>query len=103
MNSKIKRIINCLLLSIIVVFISSCLKSGGSIKIINNSDNPYSITLNGTSKGTINGHETKNLVSITAGTYTITVTQLSGYLIYPSVYSTSLTLENGKTYNWSFP
>jgi len=101
-----------LFIAIMVSFVlSSCDKSTndvlanlGTIQCTNISSDPYFVSITGPTTKTITV-QSKGVqsVSVKAGSYTIDVTQQSGYLIYPTKQSFEGTVLSGKTLVVAFP
>jgi hypothetical protein len=74
----------------------------GTLKVLNvNSSNPYAIYVDGDYKGIANGGSSLT-VEIKAGTYPIRAIQQSGYIVFPSVYNSSVTVPRCGTENVQF-
>ncbi len=66
------------------------------IKLTNNSSNPYSVTIDGVSKGNIEGNTTQTY-EVNPGRHSVYVKQQSGYLFYPTENTYSIVCYAGKT------
>ena len=66
------------------------------IKLTNNSSNPYSVTIDGVSKGNIAGKTTQTY-EVNPGRHSVYVKQQSGYLFYPTENTYSIVCYAGKT------
>lgn len=95
-----------LLLSITTILFSGsgCQKNAtaGKVRFTNNSSNPYTVYLDGTIKGTVNGNYSQDY-STTLGAHTARVVQNSGYLLYPTDKSYSVTVTSSVMAQVSFP
>lgn len=59
----------------------------GFVVIQNNYDSDYSISINGEDKGIVYGYGTSAAFQYPTGTtLNVTITQINGYILYPSVY-----------------
>ncbi|GDX52997.1 hypothetical protein LBMAG27_20440 [Bacteroidota bacterium] len=97
-----KKLFSVVFLFAILQIISCEALKMGTLQISNNSSNPYSLTIDGMNKGTINGNTSKDF-KLAEGEHTVSATQQSGYLIYASVYSNTLNVYSGQKTNWNFP
>jgi len=62
----------------------------GFVKIYNSHDSNYEIKINGVYKGDVSGYGTSSPFQYPAGTsINVTITQIDGYLVYPSVFTGS--------------
>lgn len=77
--------------------------STGTLKMVNNSNNPYRIFINGIEAGDMNGKTTQYGYNLPVGVYSIRVLQLSGYLATPTDITYSGTLMCGGTLTTTFP
>lgn len=64
------------------------------------SSNPYYFYVDNVLKGTISGQSTKSF-TVPSGTHTFKVEQVSGYLLYPTVVSTTSTFTTCGNYTWT--
>jgi uncharacterized membrane protein len=112
---KIRNIIAAILL-LTTTILTSCSKSDtsggstttppctGTIQYVNNSTNPYQISSNGAVLiASMAGKTSQYSFNLTPNTYTITVTQLSGYLVYPTIESFAPAVACNQTSVISFP
>lgn len=84
--------------------VNSQIISTGTLVFKNTSPNPYKVELNGnTLYSNMNGGTSNTRYYAPTGDYTIKVTQLSGYLISPTVKSYTGTLSCGSTLSTTFP
>ena len=81
------------------------LSSEGTIKVVNNSSNPYEIYIDGIVYNTsLQGNYSQSFTYETVGTHTVRVVQLSGYLVYPTDETFNVTITGcGNTQTVSFP
>lgn len=112
MKSKTTQILTVLLVSVLVLF-NGCKKddpndpnnpnaapciqnNSGTLAVDNYEDDPYYVYVNGAYRGTVGafGYST---YSITAGTYSTKYTQASGYILYPTEYTSSVTIVKCQT------
>lgn len=65
----------------------------GTIQCVNNSANPYEVYINTADKGSLAGNHN---ISYTYdnGSYTVKVVQLSGYAVYPTIETYTVTLSS---------
>jgi hypothetical protein len=83
---------------------SAIIQSTGSLKFVNNSNNPYRVYVNGVEMvGSLNGNTTYYLYNMPARAYTIRVLQLSGYLVSPTDQTYTGTLTCGGMLTTTFP
>ena len=74
----------------------------GIIRYTNNSTNPYNIYLDGGSVGSIDGKKYfEKKVSI--GTHTVKAIQASGYVLYPTERTATITLTSKEEKEFVFP
>lgn len=64
------------------------------------STNPYRFYVDDVLYGTINGQSTKSF-TIPSGIHTLKVEQISGYVLYPTVVTTTSTLNTCGSYTWT--
>lgn len=96
-----KKTITALLL--LIMFLSGCAALRmGTLQLTNNSSNPYSISIDGVSKGTMNGNTSKEF-KLEEGSHSVSATQQSGYVLYPTVFSGSVNIQSGQKSVLSFP
>lgn len=76
-------------------------ETNGSIILNNNSTNPYKVTGIGSPK-TIGGNRS-NSYSVKPGTYYLTATQESGYLVYPTIVEKTIYVTQGSVTSFNFP
>lgn len=92
-----------LMLLFSVALLASCTKDDtGTVRFSNNSSNPYELFINGESKGEFGGLTWRNF-DLDAGSYTLKATQVSGYILFPTVKEGQITLKAGESLEWSFP
>ncbi len=61
--------------------------NSGTVKVTNSHDSNYTVEINGENKGQVGGYGTTAAFTYTAGTaINVTITQIDGYLVYPSVF-----------------
>jgi hypothetical protein len=81
---------------------TSTTTAGTIISWVNNTSNPYKIEVDNKQITTINGGQYYDQ-SIAPGSYNYKITQLSGYILYPTVYAGPVTIEAGQKKVVSFP
>ncbi len=87
----------------LAVAMSGCGKiSLQRIIMINNSEDPYTMYLDGTQEGTIRPYEEKT-INVKKGYHTVRVVQQSGYLLYPTDETYYFNVEFGNDYKQNFP
>lgn len=102
-----------LLIAITAIAFTGCTKddkntgtSGGSdmgtIQFINNSNNPYRVYLNNNEIAEQKGN-TSFSKSVSTGFYKVTVSQVSGYLVYPTVKNYEFNVAKGANEIVSYP
>jgi uncharacterized protein (DUF2141 family) len=64
--------------------ITTVIQATGTLQLVNNSTNPYSIYINGVLTSNMEGGTTKSLAFQPTGYYTIRVLQISGYAFTPT-------------------
>lgn len=74
----------------------------GDMKFTNNSSNPYNIYVDGAQATTVAGKSTATY-SVKVGTHEYKAEQASGYVLYPSVYTTSGYMSECGTNTFAFP
>jgi hypothetical protein len=82
---------------------TAIISSTGILKLVNNSTNPYTIFINGTSVGTLAGGITFTYNYAPAIPYSVRVLQNSGYLLTPTDETFTGTLTCGGTLTVAFP
>src|SRR5690242_15588269 len=96
-----------LLISLSAIFVS-CKKENtqdhciGHIQLINNSSNPYQVSLNGKAIANMPGGTLK-VLDVDAAYDTVKVLQLSGYILYPTEKTYMGNVECNKIMVVSFP
>jgi hypothetical protein len=78
----------------------------GWLKVVNNSANPYDVTITGptaVNDFTLPGGYQADSIYVGVGTYGLHSVQLSGYVLFPSEYNTTITLPRCNVVTWSFP
>lgn len=79
------------------------LSGTGNVILNNNSVNPYKVYINGIYAFDMAGGSSKDLNYIPTGNLTIRVLQISGYVLYPTDETYSLTIDCGSTITKNFP
>lgn len=74
----------------------------GTVIIFSSKSDPYEVEIDYSYKGNVGAYGTATFNNITSGSVYVKVTQASGYIFYPSVYSGTSSLSNCGTLNWSF-
>lgn len=74
----------------------------GTIKFVNQSNNPYYIFVDGASKGEMSGNSSKDF-TVSYGLYKCRVLQKSGYALYPTDKSYSGEVKQGQNIVVTFP
>jgi hypothetical protein len=85
--------------------LSDCnLRNYGTVEIFNNSkgNNAYRLEFSNSSSSYRIAGRAKEKYNVTAGSVEIKATQLEGYVLYPSVYTTTLKIEKCGNYYWEF-
>ncbi len=75
----------------------------GEIKIVSESNNPYTLYINGASYGTIPGNSYKTIEVDAWHSYNVRVLQQSGYVLYPSEYTWTIKVDANYIYTRTFP
>jgi hypothetical protein len=75
----------------------------GEIKIVSQSDNPYTLYINGSNQGTINGNSSRTIEVDAWQSYYVRVLQQSGYVLYPSEYTWTINVDANYRYTRTFP
>lgn len=75
----------------------------GKIKLVSESEYPYTIYINGSNKGTLNGNSTKTFTVDAWHSYNVRVLQQSGYILYPSEYTWTVNVDANYIYTRTFP
>lgn len=76
------------------------------LAVRNYSTNPYQVTITGGSSVapfTLSGGELRDSIVVNPGFYSLHSEQLSGFVLYPSLYDGSRNLSVCEKYTWSFP
>lgn len=77
-------------------------KRYGIVKVKSESKNKYNVTIGLSHKFDLPGYSSDSR-NVSEGTVVITATQLEGYVIYPSVYKETVTVNPCGSYSWTFP
>jgi hypothetical protein len=81
----------------------ACMKNNtATIVVANLSNNPYRIFINNEDRGMQAG-QTEATYTVPAAFIQLRSVQLSGYLLYPSEFTGTTTMEMCSTKRWSFP
>jgi len=75
----------------------------GKIKVVSNSDNPYTLYINGANKGTIAGNSSQTVTVDAWHSYNVRVLQQSGYVLYPSEYTWTVEVDANYIYTKTYP
>lgn len=75
----------------------------GKIKIVSESDNPYTLYINGSNYGTIYGNSYETVEVAAWHSYSVRVLQQSGYVLYPSEYTWTINVDANYIYTRTFP
>jgi hypothetical protein len=102
-----KNIITVCLFFVLAISFNGCSKETvtptGSIMLVNNSENPYDVYVNGQLEvDNMPGNSARQL-SKPVGSYAVRVVQVSGYLLYATDITYNGTLEDKDTLVVSFP
>jgi len=76
--------------------------TSGELTISNSSSNPYSIKVNGLYKAIVQGGSV-NEFSINVGFHSLKAEQVSGYVLYPTIVESTVTIEGCEKYAWQIP
>jgi hypothetical protein len=93
--------------------LSSCTKNENSGKacnrdntatltVSNSSSNPYRITIDGRTVGTLSGYSTQTFTE-KAGVWNMRATQVSGYLFTPTIVTDTKAIEACENWQWFIP
>lgn len=69
----------------------------GTMKVVNNLGDPYRVYLNNSLKGSVGAFTSRDFENLSVGTYSARYEQASGYLLYPTIYSGSMTIVQCET------
>jgi hypothetical protein len=83
--------------------VTTILQSTGVLKFVNTSTNPYHVYVNNQLYTDLAGGATKSTEFALAGSYTIRVVQISGYIVSPTDKTYTGTLSCGGTLTTTFP
>jgi len=83
--------------------VQTVLNSTSVITLSNNSTNPYSVSLDGTIINSSMAGNSSISYPIPSGNHTIVVTQLSGYILLPTIKTYTINPSCGQTLTQSFP
>jgi len=75
----------------------------GYVTMTCTSDNPYNIYIDGVYAFQIAGNSFRDRHELSVGTHTLKAEQESGYLLYPTVRETTLTIGQCEKRSWVFP
>ena len=110
-NKKMKKYLYFLLFAVCVLLVgcksrnepSQTSKDAGYIQIVNNTSDPYHISIKGNTplSFSING-KTSITKTVTPGYYGVHIKQQSGYYLYPTEKDYEVYVKNGNTYLISF-
>jgi hypothetical protein len=64
----------------------------GTLRVVCNLEDPYKVYVNNAYKGTVNAYNTADFNNITAGTYSTRYEQASGWILYPTEFTSSVTI-----------
>lgn len=84
--------------------VTAIINSTGFVEFISTSSNPYYCYIDGTNVYTLNGglnYTYPNPLPI--GNHEVKVVQVSGYILYPTIDSTSANITCGNTFQYTFP
>ena len=83
---------------------SSNTPTTGTVYFLNNELNPYSIYLDGTCIGILSANKVSPKgYTITSGIgHGVRAEQYNGYIVYPTIYTGTATVNPGGTITWSF-
>ncbi len=88
---------------IVILFFQSCDElNKGTIRLSNNSTDPYSIFIDGNYQATLNAN-TYSEYRLLEGVHKVQVKQNSGYLLYPTEKEYSVRIESMKSVEYVFP
>ena len=73
------------------------------IKMVNTSDNPYYITIDGEEQGYLDGGTSYLFSNLTPGSHKIDVKQKSGYILYATEETYTVEVTAGSVYTQEFP
>ncbi len=73
----------------------------GEVSVSNTQSDPYKVYVNGGYKQLVSS-KSKTSFDLSPGTYTIKLEQSSGYVLYPTVYTKSVTINQCRTSYCSF-
>lgn len=95
-----------LIIALVAMLFQSCDKAAQSttatVSTANNTDDPYKLELNASTVGTCYAHQSQTFTK-SPGDYSYKLTQMSGYVLYPTTYAGNFTLDAGKDIQLSFP
>jgi hypothetical protein len=74
-----------------------------TLKFVNNSNNPYRIYINGTTKFDMDGNTNRTVFNLPTGDYTLRYLQLSGYLVSATDETLSTTLNCNEITTLTYP
>jgi len=70
----------------------------GTLRVDSNKEDPYKVYVNSAYKGTVGAYATADFGNIAAGTYSTRYEQASGYILYPTEYTLSVTITQCQTF-----
>ena len=80
--------------------IDNCLT--GTVRFTNTSSNPYDLWVDGTYQFRLSGNTFREL-DLTEGQHNAQVEQVSGYILYPTIKETTLSVFGCQEREWIFP
>lgn len=83
--------------------VNTIINPSGTIKLTSTSSNPYRIYLNGNAIMDMSGGSTEYWNYLPTGSYSVRVLQLSGYILYPTDKTYTVTVSCGNTSVVTFP
>lgn len=69
----------------------------GNIRVVNNQDDPYDISVDGTFRFKVNGHSSKTIEGISADGHAFYAIQKSGFIFSPTEYSSTVVVTQCET------
>ena len=70
----------------------------GTLRVQSYKGDPYRVYVNNAFKGTVGAFSNQTFDDITAGTYATRYEQASGYILYPTEYTLSVTIQQCNTF-----
>jgi hypothetical protein len=95
------QVAKIMLASLLVLSFIGCDLNSSTVRFYNRANDPFQLYIDGTPSGIIPANKFMNL-SVEAGYHVFKVVQTEGYLAFPTEYTKNVTIEAGKSLEWSW-